>query len=453
MLGAGLAGLAAARALARAGVDVHVLEAKDRVGGRVLTLRAPFDDGLYAEAGAEFISSGHTLLRRFLREYGIRLRTRAVRPRLLSFCGRVQRGWWVHDYGGRIAEDAERLEQRIAELARRVLDPEHPWAGPEAAALDRSSLADWLDAMPLDPVVRAHRWLWTTVDYGIEPEEVSLLMFARDERLAQEVELDDQGVEVAGEGLDRLPRAMASELGQRLHLGTAVTAIEQTPRFVVVQYERAGRVGRLVAERVVAALPPSVLRRLTLTPSLPPARRAAIEGLRYSHVVKVHLQFRRRFWEEHGVAGIMTDLPLQSAWDSTHAQPGPRGILTVYTAGRTGRWLGGLAEEQRLAWCLEQLELLFPRCRAEYERGVSSVWDADPGVCGAYSYFAPGEVTRFGPWLAAPEGRIHFAGEHTAACQATMNGALASGLRAAEEVLAGRPMPPAGPRLERGTRT
>ena len=132
----------------------------------------------------------------------------------------------------------------------------------------------------------------------------------------------------------------------------------------------------------------------------------------------------------------MTDLPLQSAWDSTGAQAGERGILTVYKAGRQAVAIAALSPDERLARCLEQLEQVYPGCSAEFELGTSVDWGADPASRGSYSYFGPGELTRYAPWLASPEGRIHFAGEHTDPWQATMNGALASGGRAASEVLA-----------------
>jgi monoamine oxidase len=175
---------------------------------------------------------------------------------------------------------------------------------------------------------------------------------------------------------------------------------------------------------------------LPSTPPWHPLRLQAIHGLRYSHVMKVHLQFRQRFWLDHGgTRGAMTDLPLQSVWDSTAFQAGERGILTIYKAGRQAAALAALPEEERLARCLEQLEQLYPGCSRELEWGTAVDWDADPASRGAYSHFAPGELTAYAPWLAHPEGRIHFAGEHTDPWQATMNGALASGQRAARAVL------------------
>ena len=434
VLGGGLAGLAAGVTLMQAGVDVQLLEARERVGGRVMTLRAPFDDGLFAESGAEFISPGHQLLRRFLRRYGQRVRARPATARLYHFGGCVRQGRSIADYGGPIKREFELVEQRSLALGASVPDPARPWDSSAAAELDAESLADWLDLPRLHPIVRSYLSVWTTLDYATEAERLSLLMYARDQRLIGESPVRDG--DVAPDGLDRLAGTMAADLGSRVHLTTPVTALYQAGGGVTVRYSRDGVPGLIEARYAVVALPLTVLRSLEISPPFEPARRQAIEGLRYGHVLKTHLQFRRRFWNDAGpTAGAMTDLPFRSAWDSTQAQPGPRGILTTYTGGQAAVALAALPEQQRISRCLEQLEQLYPGCSAEFERGVSVDWDADPAVRGAYSYFGPGELRRFGPWLAGPEGRIHFAGEHTDRWQATMNGALASGMRAAEEVL------------------
>jgi monoamine oxidase len=434
VLGGGLAGLAAAVTLARAGADLQLLEGRDRVGGRVLTLRAPFGDGLYAEAGGEFIAGGHRVLRHFLRSYGIDLHPLPTGPRVFSFGGQSRRGRALADLGGRLREDADRIERGNLELAARILDPSRPWASPAAADLDARSLADWLDRLRLDPVVRAHQQVWTTVDYGVEAERLSLLQYARDERLLRG---ERDPAERARGGMDRLPAAMAASLGPRVHLGTVATGLSPEARSVTVRYARDRVAGVLEARYVVVALPATTLRSLDVSPPFHPARRQAVQHLAYSGVVKVLLQFRRRFWRDLSTdGGTLTDSSLQATYDATYGQPGPRGILTVYTAGQAAAELAAMTEEQRLGHCLEQLERIYPGCGADLESGISVVWDADPWSLGAYSYFRPGDLTRFGPLLARPEGRIHFAGEHTDPWQATMNGALASGVRAAREVLA-----------------
>jgi monoamine oxidase len=295
-------------------------------------------------------------------------------------------------------------------------------------------LGAWIDEQMVGPIVRAYQHVWTTLDYGVEPEHLSLLTYARDERMLQA--FADRPASYAPGGLDRLTDAMAAEVAARSHLSTAATGFVQTPHAVQVGYVRDGNPGCVQARYAVIAVPCTVLRSLASTPGWHPLRLRAIRGLRYSHVMKVHLQFRRRFWLDHGGSrGAMTDLPLQSVWDSTAFQVGERGILTIYKAGRHAAALAALPEEERLARCLAQLESIYPGCSGEFELGTAVDWDADPASRGAYSYFGPSELTAYAPWLARPEGRIHFAGEHTDPWQATMNGALASGLRAAREVL------------------
>lgn len=431
VVGAGLAGLAAAVGLARAGLDVRVLEARQRVGGRVYTVRAPFSDGLHAEAGAEFISPGHETLRRFLRAYDVPLGTRPDRPRTYFFEGKLIRGASPAEYGGQIAADFARVEARVPELTALLPDPGRAWEAPAAAELDAISLGTWFDQQQRHRVVRAFQWLWVAVDYGVTPDKLSLLMYTRDEKLIEQAPARP-GDLVPG-GLDQVPRAMAAELGRRVHLASPATAIEQRERGVTVHYIG----GRIEAEYAVLAVPATVLRRFVFDPPLERPKAEAIAGLRYNQVLKVHLQFRRRFWcDDGGTVGLMSDLPIQTAWDSTCAQPGERGILSVYAADWAALVLAGLPEPERFAFCLEQLERIYPGCGASFERGASVVWHAEPENGGAYSYFGPGELTRFAPWLARPAGRLHFAGEYTDIWQSTMNGALASGVRAAEEIVA-----------------
>src|SRR5688500_8032243 len=141
VVGAGLAGLATAVTLARAGVEVRVLEAEPRVGGRVLTVRSPFDDGLYAEAGGEFVDGGHQVLHDFLQAYGLKILPILAGRRLFRFDGTILCGESLADLGDDAARDEARFERETARLAARVGDAERPWAS--AADLDRRSVGSW----------------------------------------------------------------------------------------------------------------------------------------------------------------------------------------------------------------------------------------------------------------------------------------------------------------------
>lgn len=438
VVGAGLAGLAAAETLVRAGVEALVLEADERVGGRVLTIRAPFDDGLYAEAGGEFVDGGHELLHEFLRRYNLPILPIPDGERLTRFEGIIRRGDSLAELSAEAGRDEERIAAESARLGETVADPARSWES--AAQLDGVSVGDWLANLGIGRLARTYQQIWRTVDYGVRPEHLSLLQYARDERLWHGAPGLPELISgrVRG-GMDQLPQAMAAELGERLKLNAPVTAICQDQTGVRVTYEQAGSHCEVQADRVVIAVPPPALRRIRLDPPLVGAQREAYEQLPMGHVTKVLLQVRRRFWEDHGVNGrAFTDGLVQATYETTAGQPGQRAVLTVYTGDQTAARLAAMSDAERLAVCLEELERLYPGCAGEIERAVTVAWDAASRPGGAYSHFRPGDLTRFGPWLAEPFGRLHFAGEHTDQWQATMNGALASGERAAGEVLGDR---------------
>jgi monoamine oxidase len=433
VVGAGLAGLAAAVTLARAGVDVRMLEAEDRVGGRVLTLRSPFDDGLYAEAGGEFVDGGHQVLHEFLGAYRLPILPIPDGRRLTLFDGTIMRGDSLADLSPDAGRDEIRIEEETARLAARVVDPSRAWE--TAADLDRHSAGSWLDGLNLGPIARTYQQIWRTVDYGVAPERLSLLQYARDERLWQRAPELISG-RLDG-GMDRLPLAMHAELGERVLLGARVSAIRQDKYGVSARYDIGGRRSSLRAEYGVLAIPLPALRQIELDPPLQSPRRQAAEQLVMSRVTKILLQVRRRFWEDHGVSGrAFTDGLVQATYETTAGQPGQRAVLTVYTADDTAETLATMSDDERRAAVLHELERLYPGCSRDVERTVTVSWTRSPPRGAAYSHFRPGDMTRFGPALAEPIGRLHVAGEHTDQWQATMNGALASGRRAAQEILA-----------------
>jgi monoamine oxidase len=235
--------------------------------------------------------------------------------------------------------------------------------------------------------------------------------------------------------MDRLPVAMAAELGERVTVSASVTAICQDDQGVVVTCQRDGTTCRLRASYCVLAVPPPALRRIGFEPSLARYRPNTADGLEMGRITKILVQVRRRFWEDHGLTGrAFTDGMLMAMYETTAGQPGERAVLTVYTADQTADVLAATSDAERQAVVRAELDRLYPGCAADVERTVTIAWNAAPPIGGAYSHFRPGDVTRFGPRLAEPIGRLHLAGEHTDQWQATMNGALASGVRAAGEI-------------------
>ena len=144
---------------------------------------------------------------------------------------------------------------------------------------------------------------------------------------------------------------------------------------------------------------------------------------------------RKKFWTEQGLSGwALTDLPLSSIIEATTCETGRRGILATYMSGAAARQFAAINENEQINQTLEQSEKIFPGIRANFERGRSFSWDSGPWAGGAAPWMKPGQMTSLLPHIARPEGRIHFAGDHTSPWMRWMQGALESGLRAAHEV-------------------
>jgi monoamine oxidase len=214
-----------------------------------------------------------------------------------------------------------------------------------------------------------------------------------------------------------------------------VTRIEQAPDKVQVIYKQAGDTRKISGDRLICAIPFSVLRRLEVAPELSPSKRAAVDQLLYTSVSRVYLQSRTRFWNDQQLpTNANTDLPIMWLWEPTAMQPGSHGILESYMAGAQARKVGAMKESDRVSFVMEYMEKVYPGIRANFEVGASKCWDDDEWSRGDYAWFKPGQVTSLLPSIARPEGRIHFAGEHASAWPGWMQGALESGNRAAREV-------------------
>jgi len=191
----------------------------------------------------------------------------------------------------------------------------------------------------------------------------------------------------------------------------------------------------ITCDYVICAIPFSVLRNVKFSPAVSREKQLAIDHLGNTSVVRVFLQTRQRFWLDQGLNGAATtDLPMMTAYDKTFYQPGTRGLLEAYIAGERARKLAAMSPDERLRFTVSQIEMIHPAIREYYEGGSSVCWDDEQWSRGAYAWFRPGEMTSLLPHIASPEGRIHFAGDHTSPAPGWMNGALQSGNRVAREV-------------------
>jgi monoamine oxidase len=438
VVGAGLAGLRTADLLHKAGTPVIVLEARARSGGRVVTVRAPFDDGLHAEAGPTRFAGAHGRVLRAARAYKLPLVPLAVSgAEVTAVNGRPastpqgQRAWMLDlKPDEQMKTPAELLDRYIGELSRELGDPGASRSAFSAwQAYERVTWPEWLRSRGASPdAVKL-------MTVGGDSSGVSALYVLRQYAMLR---ASTQRYEIGG-GMDRLPGAMAASLAGIIRYNAPVVRVERQSTRFRVDYREGTAVKSVTAARVVFAVPASTMRQIDMKPRLSRAKEQAIEQLSYYDGVRFLLQVKRRFWKAAGLSGSARTDRATEIWDAANDQASSsRGILgaTAATAGAT------------LAAGVDLVADAFPGVRSEFEKGAVYRWSAEPWTRGAFAVYRPGQLTTLMPVLASAESGLHFAGEHTSMWTGWMEGALESGERAAREVLTatGRAWPePTGP--------
>jgi len=312
------------------------------------------------------------------------------------------------------------------------LEPD--WPSTELRKYDDMSFADYLASRGASPAAISLLRLDVLDLYGQGIESMSALAFLRDWAARPFMEAGGPGGVIPG-GTDRFPEAFAGRLADRIRYGTEALRLEQDDAGVRVVCRRGGGRETIEGDRLVCTLPFSVLRTLEFSPALPDDKRKAIDTLPYSTITRVYVQVDERFWEDEGLNGsAYSDGAVPRVLTHPMGRRTERAVLEAHTGKATGSRLAAMTEDERLDFALQHLETVHPGTRAHAEGGTSWAWTEDPYARGGYSSFAPGMIFEFLPVIARPEGRIHFAGEHTSRLSASMDGALESGARAAAEV-------------------
>jgi monoamine oxidase len=429
VVGAGLAGLAAARDLLVHGADVTVVDARQRIGGRVLTVREPFAERQHAEAGGDMIDDDHTEILRLSQELGLKL-------------ARILRGGFGYarpDPSGktRIVPPAgvhgwTRLAEALKPLTWPYLLAERRWDSPITADLAQQSVAHWLDDINADADLRATA-TGLRGFFLADPEELSLIALV-DQFASSEAPRDWKTYRIEG-GNDRLTTALAEPLESRLKLNTEVVAVSHRGKAVRVSLKDGRSVGQATVDYVLFAVPASLLRRIPITPALPAQQHEAITKLKYGRGTRTLLQFSRRFWRVPGqLRAFGSPLPFGALWDAAEEQRGGAGILSLLAGGGASDATRTITAKDGMVGLASQLDWL-GSTGAQLIGSHQTVWEADPWARGGYAFFDPTYDPALRAWLARPCGRLFFAGEHTSIkWQGYMNGAVESGRRAAAEI-------------------
>jgi monoamine oxidase len=237
-------------------------------------------------------------------------------------------------------------------------------------------------------------------------------------------------------GMERLPEALARRLDRRVRYGTRVIAVDQDEYGVTVHCDDHSGRRSIRGDYAVITIPFSVLRYIDIRKPFSPAKQKAIRGLNYEPAAKLYFAFRRRFWEDEGIEGGVsyTDLPVRKLYYMQEGRQTGRGLILSYCTGRDAQRWTALGERGALDEGLRSIAKIHPAAQQEYEGGMAMLWQNDPYAGGAFAFCQPHEESQYAQHAHTPEGRVHFAGEHTGFCRRWIQGALESGLRAAEEV-------------------
>lgn len=447
VLGAGLAGLTAAYQLMKEGCDVVVLEGQDRVGGRVLTVRDAFVRGGHAEMGATRIFSTHRATLKYVEHFGLGpLVPYEPGARAFSLRGRrfvpppEGQAWPVAGMS-----EAERsnpfafLGPYIGagfQMLGDPTDPDWPYGQPSALELDKLTVEEFLLSRGASPA-------WIDWFCALEGNVRRLNAFAG---LATERLLAGADGELPGSirgGNDRLPRAFAEALGDRVKLGCRIVRLAQDSNEVTVTFiDRRGRQVETRAARCVCALPFSTLRRIVIATPFGDDKMEAVHSLRYMAAARCYFQTRTRFWASDplgplgGLNLVGSDTFAGRIWNTSSQQADARlGMIQSYMFDQDAARYASLPNRVEAIRRHIGDRLLPGLAPGEVVAAAEKVWHEDPWAQGAFAWAGPGAVANLYPVIQRAEGRVHFAGEHTSPLVGWMTTAIESGERVAGEIV------------------
>ena len=429
VVGAGLAGLAAARDLALGGADVLVLEARDRVGGRVEQVSV--DDGRPVQLGGELVGRAHTSYLGLVEELGLTLTSTYTSVAGATTYDLVDGVLRAED-GFPFATDAERADfgrvERLFGGLVATVDPDDPWSHPDASRLDDASWAAWLrsvDALPT--TLRAVEAGALALAAG-SSERTSLLA-----ELRKAAAVGDDGfysydlwesLQVA-EGSAEVALRMGAELGERVRLGAVVTAISIMRRGCRVALDTGEE---LRAGAVVCALPVSVLHGIAID-GVSDDRLASLRAQRHAPAAKIVTVYERSLWEDLGANGLSEgEHLLASTW------PQRDGVLSGLVPPERVTWLTATAEEHRLGALYTELERIYGEEAGRPLHSFLRLWATDPFTLGYTTHWWPGDVLRVGPLHGTHEPPFYVCGSDQWAA-GYMEGAVRTGRAAAAAAL------------------
>jgi monoamine oxidase len=442
VLGAGLAGLGAAYNLTKHGYDVTVLEAQQRPGGRVQTERDAFRRGGHAEMGAVRIFDSHEYTLRYVNEFGLEITPYDTGTRAFYMEGKrflppsAGKPWPLDgldddEQPDPFANFPPYLGSGFGKLGD-VFDSGWPASVPSAHELDRTTMDGYMRSQGASRTWRD----WFYAQEGRIARVNGAAGFAAESLITGSFLGSIKG------GNDRLPYAFAAALGKRLKYRSEVVRIDQDRRGVTIGYRDGSGRHEIRADRCVCALPFAPLRRVHISASFSHKKMAAIHKLRYMAAARCYFQTRGQLWKDDplgalgGLNLVGTDTMAGRVWSTSAQQPDPAtGMIHAYMIDTEALEFAA-HRHRRVDAMFKLFRTLLPGIDGQVTGVAHKAWQEDPWAGGGWGWTQPGDLGWMFPAMRQPEGRVHFAGEHTSLWIAWMNGALESGERAANEILA-----------------
>lgn len=415
IIGSGFAGLAAAYKLKNAGWQVTVLEARDRIGGRVFSYRMPQNKELICELGAEWVGESHERIKALCADFKIPLQKHQFDDHLLRD-GRVYRpgAWGFSDKAKAAFEKAKGAYEKLTTLEERKLDGLDWWTYLEKIGFSEDDLL--------------LRDLVDSTDFGESIRHVSA--YSALAEYAESSPKNEMDYKMTG-GNSRLTEEFVKRIGaENIKTGALVTEIIQYKGTVTVKTETES----FRADACICTVPTHSLLKIKFNPPLPAAQREAAEKLIYARICKNSVLYEKRFWKDENFS-LVSDMTSHYYFHSTQGQPGEEGILTAYAIGEKADVLSSQSDERRMNIIARDL-VDFDTDAPKLARAIASyAWQRDRYTDGAYALYRPGQWFGIRPVLQKPHGKVLFAGEHLADWQGFMEGAVETGEAAAASLI------------------
>lgn len=416
IIGAGFAGLSAAYYLHKKKIDFVILEARNRISGRVFSHTIDEQEKLVVELGAEWVGASHARLQNLCNEFGLTLDNNQFNSHLIYRGKYHKNGEW--DYS---PEWKSKFQQLIADYGK--------MSQADKVKLDKIDWWRYLVNNGCEGKDLDMRELFDSTDFGETIRQVSA--FAALAEYAESSEKNEMDYKIRG-GNSLLAQKMADAIGMdKIKLQHAVKRVVQDPKGGVTVHCMNDEVFK--ADKIICTAPAFAVRKINWQPALPAAQAAALDQLQYARINKNPLLFSKRFWNAEDFDMVTDQLP-HYFYHATKNQPSSKGVLISYTIGDKAAVVSNQEDQWKAAMVQQTLGPAFGDISQLLEKQVNYYWGSDEYSRGAYAIYGKGQWFGLRPTLLRSHIHTHFAGEHLADWQGFMEGAINTGEAAAEKI-------------------